>query len=102
MSAFQATGGVVEAESVRLPHTGVSSVVLRGDGVLAASSGWDGCVRLFDWQRFPCPLAVLQDHTDGVHCCAFAAADTAPHLGTAGVLATGGKDGRVVVRALFG
>lgn len=95
------SGGVVESESCKLPHTGVSSVAVRGDGILAASTGWDGVLRLYDWGAFPACLAALRDHDGALHCVRFAEADTRAALGCSGVLATAGKDGRVVLRSMY-
>ena len=98
---MQRTSEVLEDNTIKLPHAGVSAVRLRPDGRVVGVCGWDGQLRLFDWRRFPTPLAVVSSHEGSAYCIDFARTNTAGVLKRSGVLATGGKDGRIVVHALF-
>jgi WD40 repeat protein len=87
--------------AAKLPRAGVSAVRVRPDARISVSCGWDGKVRVFDWARFPAPLAVLGGHVGAVHAFAFAPEGTARVTGVGGVLASAGKDSRIVVHSLY-
>lgn len=80
---------------LRLPHTGVSAVRIRGDALISGSCGWDGKLRVFDYLR-KSPLAVLPAHSGACY-----SMDFAGIRGDSGLLSTGGKDGHVVVYSLY-
>ncbi len=99
---LQLTGAIVEDATAKLPHSGLAAARIRPDGALVTSCGWDGRVRLFDWQRLPTRLAVLPHHDGSAYCMDYGPDDvTASVLGCKGVLATGGKDGKVVVASMY-
>lgn len=107
--AVQMEGGVTCTQD--LPHAGVGAVSLRPDQRVVATAGWDGATRLWRWRsrKRDCgaheSLAVLRDHTGGaVYTAAFrqstASTPLLPDDGR-GLLATGGKDGHVLVYSMF-
>jgi WD40 repeat protein len=87
-------------DETRVPHTGLSAVSYRGDGKIVASAGWDGKLRVFHATKRT-PLAVLNAHAGTAHCLSFAKPDETEVFGCGGVLASGGKDGRIVVYSVF-
>ena len=52
-------GGVAVQATYELREPGVSEVLIRSDGKLFASAGWDGKVRIYDYKK-RAPLAVLK------------------------------------------
>ena len=74
-----------------MPHPGIDDIVIRSDGKIWATAGWDGRVRLFDAKKKK-PLAVLKHHQGGIHTVAFA---------DDGLLASGGDDRGIALWSLY-
>ncbi|TKA65042.1 hypothetical protein B0A55_09116 [Friedmanniomyces simplex] len=65
--------GTAEPKTVRTKHAGQQSLVVRPDGRIFATAGWDGRVRVYS-PRTMKELAVLKWHKEGCYAVAFAAA----------------------------
>ncbi|MBN3298904.1 GNB1L protein, partial [Amia calva] len=82
--------------SVELVNPGISQLSLRHDCKILAAAGWDHRIRIFGWKKLR-PLAVLQYHTDSVHCVTFS-----DHRDTSkGLMAAGSKDQRISIWSLY-
>lgn len=79
------------AKEITLTNPGVNSIVMRVDGKLYATAGWDSNARLFSSKKDK-PLAVLSFHTQSIQCLAF-------HVDNS--LALGSRDGAVTVWSLY-
>ena len=87
----------MEVTRVReVTNPGLGAVMVRGDGRLLVTGGWDARLRLFSWGSDKLkPLAVLQFHTEAVEtllCC-----DNLAEGRLAGrrLILAGGKDGKI-------
>lgn len=83
-------------ESVPLTNPGVSHLLIRGDGKIVATAGWDGSVRIFGWKKMK-PLAVLQHHKDLVHSVAFSDHPEPSER----LMAAGSKDQRISLWSIY-
>ena len=54
-------------KTFKITNAGINSAVVRHDGKLVATGGWDGRIRLFSATNFK-PLAVLMHHKKPVSC----------------------------------
>jgi WD40 repeat protein len=81
------------ASTLELKKAGLGAVCVRRDGRLLATGGWDAKVRIFTAKRLR-PLAIVREHVGSVFALDFGFAPE--HL-----LASGGKDGHVVVHNIF-
>lgn len=88
-----AQGRLSRATTLELKKAGLGAVCVRRDGRLLATAGWDAKVRIFTAKRLR-PLAIVREHVGSVFALDFGFAPE--HL-----LASGGKDGHVVVHQLF-
>jgi WD40 repeat protein len=95
--------------SITVPHEGQAEVVLREDGRLFATAGWDHRVRLFDSTTLA-PLAILKEHTETVQCVAMpprspaiegASSNEKQAHASSGYIASGAKDGKIAVYQLY-
>lgn len=82
------------ATALELKKPGLGAVCVRRDGRLLATGGWDAKVRIFTAKRLR-PLAIVREHVGSVFALDFGFAPE--HL-----LASGGKDGHVVVHNVYG
>lgn len=89
-----AAGRLTLAAPLRLNKAGLGAVCVRRDARLVATGGWDSKVRIFTARKLR-PLAILREHVGSVFAVDFGFAPE--HL-----LASGGKDGHVVVHSAFG
>jgi WD40 repeat protein len=89
-----ARGRLTLATPVPLKQAGLGAVCVRRDARLIATGGWDSKVRIFTARRLR-PLAILREHVGSVFALDFGFEPE--HL-----LASGGKDGHVVVHSAFG
>ena len=78
-------------------NSGLSSVMVRGDGKLVVTGGWDGRLRLFSWlkPRNLKPLAVLQFHQEAVESLISSCSDSKQ------LIVAGGKDGKISVWDIY-
>lgn len=88
-----AQGRLTSAATVELKKPGLGAVCVRRDARLVASGGWDSKVRIFTAKRLR-PLAIVREHVGSVFALDFGFAPE--HL-----LASGGKDGHVVVHSVY-
>ena len=65
-----------------LTNDGLNDIVIRADGKIVATAGWDSQIRLFGCKKSKA-LAVLDGHRESVQCLSFGADNT---------LVAGGKD----------
>ncbi|XP_007506155.1 guanine nucleotide-binding protein subunit beta-like protein 1 isoform X2 [Monodelphis domestica] len=79
-----------------LTNPGIADVVIRPDGKILATAGWDHRIRLFGWKQLK-PLAVLDYHSAAVHCVAF----SDPGQPREQLLAGGSKDQRISVWSVY-
>ena len=63
--------GVAEPKTSQTKHAGQQSLVVRGDGKIFATAGWDGRVRVYAAKGMK-ELAVLKWHKEGCYAAAFA------------------------------
>jgi len=63
--------GRSEAKTVQTKHAGQQSLVVRADGKIFATAGWDGRVRVYAAKGMK-ELAVLKWHKEGCYAAAFA------------------------------
>ena len=63
-------------------HTGQQSLVIRSDGKILATSGWDGRIRIYSTKNLK-ELAVLKWHKDGCYAVDFAIVGVAEDAVTA-------------------
>eukprot|EP00062_Callorhinchus_milii_P016300 gi/632967462/ref/XP_007899992.1/ PREDICTED: guanine nucleotide-binding protein subunit beta-like protein 1 isoform X1 [Callorhinchus milii] len=83
-------------EVLELVNPGVAQVCLRQDKRILATAGWDQRIRVFSWKKLKA-LAVLQYHTDSVHCVTFSDHSAlSPRL-----LAAGSKDQLISLWSLY-
>ncbi len=83
-------------KSAKMSQEGYACVRWRHDGKVIAAGCWDGVLRLFDGRRGASILSrldSLQEHVDQVSSVAFSPVSN--------VLASGSKDGSVVLRAVY-
>jgi WD40 repeat protein len=88
----------------QVTNAGLGAAAVRADSRVAAAGGWDGRVRLFSWRRPERlrPVAVLQFHSGPVEALAFSPGPVAAgRLRGRGLLAAGGKDGKVSLWDVF-
>ena len=83
----------------KVTNSGLSTAVVRGDGKILVTGGWDGRLRVFSWLK-PLklkPLAVLQFHSEAVESL-ISSSD-----GPAGkqLVVAGGKDGKISVWDIY-
>ncbi|KAL4233321.1 Guanine nucleotide binding protein (G protein) [Mactra antiquata] len=71
-----------ELSSVQTTNDGFNDVIIRSDGKILATAGWDGNIRVFGTKRLK-PLAVLDYHKESVQCLTFSEDN---------ILACGSKD----------
>jgi WD40 repeat protein len=64
--------GVAEPKTLQTKHAGQQSLVVRGDGKIFATAGWDGRVRVYATAKGMRELAVLKWHKEGCYAAAFA------------------------------
>lgn len=63
--------GSSETKTLQTKHAGQQSLVVRGDGKIFATAGWDGRVRVYAAKGMK-ELAVLKWHKEGCYAAAFA------------------------------
>ena len=64
--------GNSETKSLQTKHAGQQSLVVRGDGKIFATAGWDGRVRVYAAAKGMRELAVLKWHKEGCYAVDFA------------------------------
>lgn len=64
--------GAAEPKTLQTKHAGQQSLVVRGDGKIFATAGWDGRVRVYATAKGMRELAVLKWHKEGCYAAAFA------------------------------
>ena len=95
---------VVDTEAMKVTRVrevtnpGLGAVMVRGDGRILVTGGWDARLRLFSWGASPDkakPLAVLQFHTESVE--TLLTCDNLEEGRLAGrrLILAGGKDGKI-------
>ncbi|KAG7169329.1 Guanine nucleotide-binding protein subunit beta-like protein 1-like [Homarus americanus] len=82
-----------------ITNGGVSSCVVRLDGKIFVTGGWDSRVRIFSAKRYK-PLAVLQYHKKTVECLAYSTSDV-EHFGCGLLLAAGSSDNSISLWNIF-
>ena len=82
----------------KVTNSGLSSVLVREDGKILVTGGWDGRLRVFSWLKPHKlkPLAVLQFHQEAVTSLSSCGSDGGKHL-----LVAGGKDGKISVWDIY-
>jgi WD40 repeat protein len=65
-------GLAAEPKTLQTRHAGQQSLVVRGDGKIFATAGWDGRVRVYAAKGGMRELAVLKWHKEGCYAAAFA------------------------------
>ena len=82
----------------KVTNSGLSSALVRGDGKILLTGGWDGRLRIFSWLKPHKlkPLAVLQFHQEAVSSLASCQSPGGQHL-----LVAGGKDGKISVWDIY-
>jgi WD40 repeat protein len=64
--------GLAEPRTLQTKHAGQQSLVVRADGKIFATAGWDGRVRVYAAKGGMRELAVLKWHKEGCYAAAFA------------------------------
>lgn len=64
--------GNSETKTMQTKHAGQQSLVVRGDGKICATAGWDGRVRVYATAKGMRELAVLKWHKEGCYAVDFA------------------------------
>jgi WD40 repeat protein len=94
-------GCIDELGRIVVPHEGLAEVVLREDGRLFATAGWDHRVRLFETHTLQ-PLAILKEHTETVQCVAMNGKQNGIQESyQSGLIATGSKDAKIALYQLY-
>ncbi|XP_043924631.1 guanine nucleotide-binding protein subunit beta-like protein 1 [Protopterus annectens] len=83
-------------EQLELTNAGIADIQIRQDCRILATAGWDHRIRIFGWKKIR-PLAVLQYHSDSVHCVAFSDHSKPAER----QLAAGSKDQRISIWSIY-
>ncbi|XP_071849158.1 guanine nucleotide-binding protein subunit beta-like protein 1 [Apostichopus japonicus] len=83
---------------IKVTNPGFSDLVVRQDGRIAASAGWDSRLRIFGMKKLK-PLAVLSYHTESVHCVRFST--PLSEFDDQQLLAAGSKDKHISVWSIY-
>ena len=82
----------------KVTNSGLSSALVRADGKILVTGGWDGRLRVFSWLKPHKlkPLAVLQFHQEAVTSLSSCESPGGKHL-----VVAGGKDGKISVWDIY-
>ena len=88
--------GVKEGEPspgrmIEITNKGLNDLVIRGDGRIVATAGWDSRIRVFSCKKLK-PLAVLDFHKESIQSVSFS---------KGGLLAAGSKDKTISVWSVY-
>ncbi|XP_063884973.1 guanine nucleotide-binding protein subunit beta-like protein 1 [Scylla paramamosain] len=86
-------------KELSITNAGISSCVIRPDGKLFVTGGWDSRIRFFSSKKCK-PLAVLMYHKKTVECIAYSK-DNIEELGGGFILAAGSSDKSVSLWNIF-
>lgn len=82
-----------------ITNAGLSSCIIRPDGKLLVTGGWDSRIRVFSNKKFK-PLAVLHYHKKTIECLAYSPCDV-EHFGLGFLLAAGSSDKSISLWNVF-
>lgn len=86
-------------KEITITNPGLSCCVVRPDGKLYVTGGWDSRIRIFSSKKNK-PIAVLQYHKKTVECLSYSVSDV-EHLSTGCLLAAGSSDKSISLWNIF-
>lgn len=86
-------------QEITITNPGLSCCVMRPDGKLYVTGGWDSRIRIFSSKKNK-PIAVLQYHKKTVECLAYSVGDV-EHLSNGCLLAAGSSDKSISLWNIF-
>ena len=83
---------IINSTEITIPQKGISSIQIRPDNKIFATSGWDHRVRLFSMKSNK-PLAISKYHSATVHSVAFNPISN--------IIASGSSDSHIAIWSIY-